>query len=131
MSKRSQRSSQHVSSDRNAAILSCARLGFAIAVGMVITSRGEMGMGALWFLAAATTVGSLTGLDLYLTRNWKRFGRLTWILRLVVACTGAAGLTSAVGVLLGLISPQVAWSFTVFGALAGLLLGIYVVGTSH
>lgn len=102
-----------------------------MAVGIVITTRGEMGISALWFLAAATTAGSLTGLDLYLTRNWNRFGRLGWIGRFVVACTGAAGLTSALGVLLGLISPRLAWSFTVFGAIAGVLCGICAFGRSE
>ena len=111
-------------------MLNGALVGFAIAVGIVIVTRGDLGIGVLWFLAAATIVGSLTGLDLYLTHTWKRFGRFTPVLRFAVACTGAAGLTSAVGVLLGLISAQLAWSFTAFGAIGGLLYGIYVFGTS-
>jgi hypothetical protein len=124
------RSIPHRVSERNASVLNGALLGFAIGVGMVIVTRGDMGISALWFLAAATTVGSLTGLDLYLTRNWSHFGRFTPVLRFTVACTGAVGLISAAAVLLGSISPRVAWSFTAFGAIGGLLYGIYVFGTS-
>jgi hypothetical protein len=52
------------------------------------------------------------------------------MIRFTVACTGAASLTSAVGVLLRLIPSQLAWSFTALGAIGGLLHGIYLFGTS-
>lgn len=115
---------------RNALVLNGAFLGFTIGLGMLIVTGGDMGMRSLWFLGAATAIGSLTGLDLYLTRKWKRFGRFTPSLRFIVACTGAAGLTSSVGIRVGVISPQLAWAFTALGAITGLLYGIYLVSTS-
>lgn len=117
-------------SARTAYVLRGALLGFAIGVGMVIATRGDTGSSAPWFLVAVTGVGSVTGLDLYLTRRWRRFGRFTPMIRFVVACTGANGLASAVAVLLGLIPSHLAWSFTAFGAIGGLLYGVYVFGTS-
>lgn len=117
-------------SNRTAYVLNGAVLGFATGVGMVMLAGLDPGLGALWFLPAATVVGALTGLDLYLSRKWRRFGRFTPLIRFEVACVGAAGVTSAVGVLLGLIPPRLAWSFTAFGAIAGLLYGVYLFGTA-
>ena len=117
-------------SPRTGYLIRGALLGLALGFGMVIASRGDTVPSAPWFLIAATVVGSVTGLDLYLTRKWRRFGRLTPIIRFAVACSGAAGLTSALGVLLRLIPLQLAWSFTAFGAIAGLLYGIWEFGTS-
>src|SRR2546423_4966863 len=121
--KASKRSAPELISGRTAYLLRGAFLGFAIGVGMVIATRGDIGPRAPWFLVAATVVGSVTGLDLYLTRRWRRFGRFTGMIRFAVGCTGAAGLTSAVAVLLGLIPLQLAWSFTAFGAIGRLLYG--------
>jgi hypothetical protein len=123
--KISERSAPKTISRRTAYLLRGALLGFAIGVGVVIATRGDVGASVPWFLGAATVVGSVTGLDLYVTRRWRRFGRFTGMIRFAVACTGAAGLTSAVGVLLGLIPSQLAWSFTAFGAIGGLLYGIW------
>jgi hypothetical protein len=117
-------------SGRTAYLMRCALLGFAIGVGMVIATRGDTVPRAPWFLVAATVVGLVTGLDLYLTRSWRRFGRFTPVIRFAVAGTGAAGLTSAVGVLLRLIPSPLAWSFTAFGAIGGLLYSIYVLSRS-
>ena len=128
--KASKRSAPEPISGRTAYLMRGALLGFAIGVGMVIATRGGTGPGTPWFLVAATVVGSVTGLDLYLTRRWRRFGRFRPMIRFTVACTGAAGLTSAVGVLLRLIPSQLAWSFTALGAIGGLLHGIYLFGTS-
>jgi hypothetical protein len=52
------------------------------------------------------------------------------MLRLTLACTGAAGLTSALGVLLGLLSRRLAWSFTAAAAIGALLYAIYDVVAS-
>ena len=130
MRHRSTRAIPFIVSDRNAFMLNGAVTGFVIGIGMLIVTGGDVGVSSLWFLASAAVVGSLTGLDLYLTRNWRRFGRLTPVLRVAIACTGATGLTSQVGAFLGFISPRLAWSFTAFGAIAGLLYGIYFIGRS-
>lgn len=97
--------------------------GFASGVGMLIATRGDL---SSWFLAIATVVGSVAGLDIYLTRRWRRLGRFRPIVQFVVACTGAAGLVSAVAALVGVISPQLAWSFTAFGAIESLVFGVGV-----
>jgi hypothetical protein len=102
-----------------------ALAGFTIGLGLVIATLGDVGVSVPWFLVAATLVGSVAGLDLYLTRNWRQFGRFTPMLRLTLACTGAAGLTSALGVLLGLLSRRLAWSFTAAAAIGALLYAIY------
>jgi hypothetical protein len=128
--KAAMRSAREPISARTAYLMRGALLGFAIGLGMIIATRGDTGASAGWFLVAAGVVGSVTGLDLYLTRRWRRFGRFTPTIRFAVACTGAAGLTSAVGVVLRLIPSQLAWSFTALGAIGGLLYGIYVFGTS-
>lgn len=128
--KASKRSAPEPISDRTAYLMRGAVLGFAIGVGMLIATRGDAGPGTPWFLVAATVVGSVAGLDLYLTRRWRRFGRFRATIRFTVACTGAAGVTSAVGVLLHLIPWQLAWSFTAFGVIGGLLHAIYVFGTA-
>lgn len=118
-------------SDRAAFVLNGALIGFLVGVGMLMAiGPWNVDFAPLWVLVAVTTIGSLTGLDLYLTRNWRRFGRFTPMIRFEVACVGAAGLTSAVGAVLGLIPHGLAWGFTGFGAIGGLLYGIYILGTS-
>lgn len=112
-------------SERSAYMIRGALVGFALGVAMVVTTSWH-----LWLLVAATVVGSITGLELYFTRRWERFGRFTPTIRFTVACTDAAALTSAAGVLLRLIPSQLAWSFTAFGAIVGLLYGIFELGTS-
>ena len=48
--KPSKRSIPHRVSDRNAFILNGALLGFAIGVGMVVVTGGDVGISVLWFL---------------------------------------------------------------------------------
>jgi hypothetical protein len=129
--KLSKRSAADHLSPRTAYVVQGALLGFAIGFGMLVENRGDLGPSAPWFVIAATAVGAVTGLDLYLSRKWRRFGRFTPMIRFTVACTGAAGLISAVSVLLGLIPSRLAWSFTGFGAIAGLLYDLYLLGTSE
>ena len=129
-SKASKRSTPEPISDRTAYLMRGALFGFALGVALVIATRVGTGPATPWFLVAATVVGSVTGLDLYFTRRWSRFGRLTPTIRFTVACTNAAGLTSAVGVFLHLIPSHLGWSFTAFGAIVGLLYGIFEIGTS-
>lgn len=125
MSKASKRSDPEPIATESTYMKRGALAGFTFGLVLVIATLGDVGVSVPWFLVAATLVGSMAALDLYLTRSWRQFGRFTPMLRLTLACTGAAGLTSALGVLLGLLSPRLAWSFTAAAAIGAILYAIF------
>jgi len=125
----SKSSSTQFGSNRTAYVVGGALFGFIVGIDLVVHGGLESGRSAVWVLAAGPLFGALAGFELYLSRNWTRFGQLTPLIRLTVACAGTAGLLSAVGVLLGLIPRNLVWLFTAGGTVVGLLFGIRLFGT--
>jgi hypothetical protein len=77
-------------------------------------------------LAAGTFFGAIVGLDLYSTRTWRRFGKYTFPIRFVLACSAGGTATGLVGVLLGAVARADLWKYTGGGAIFGLVLLVWL-----
>ena len=78
----------------------------------------------LLLLGASILFGALAGFDLHRTREWRRFGRLTFSVRMMLACSGAAATTGFVGYLLRLVPSGDVWAYSGGGALVGLIVAL-------
>ena len=101
--------------------------GIALAVIMLIACSVDAseiyrgGRGALR-LAVGALFGVIVGLDLHSTRTWRRFGKYTFAIRFILACSaGGTGLGLG-GMLLGIVMASDVWKYGVGGAVLGVLL---------
>jgi hypothetical protein len=105
--------------------------GVALAVLALIQSNLDAGKtypgarGALWLVVGAL-VGVIVGLELHSTRSWRQFGKYTFTIRFVLACSaGGTGLGLG-GMLLGMVIANDLWKYTAGGAGLALLLLFWI-----
>jgi hypothetical protein len=101
--------------------------GVALGVFALIASRDiyRSAQGAL-LLAAGALFGAIVGLDLHSTRTWRRFGKYTFPLRFIFACSAGGSVTGLVGMLLGAVARADLWKYTSGGAILGLVLLVWL-----
>lgn len=73
-------------------------------------------------LAAGALFGAIVGLDLHSTRTWRRFGKYTFPVRFILACSAGGTATGLVGMLIGLVAQADMWKYTGGGAMLGLVI---------
>ena len=73
-------------------------------------------------LGAGALFGAIVGLDLHSTRGWRHFGKLTFALRFVLACSAGGTATGLTEILLGIVARSELWKYSVGGAILGGLL---------
>jgi hypothetical protein len=73
-------------------------------------------------LAAGALFGAIVGLDLHSTRTWRRFGKYSFPIRFILACSAGGTATGLVGILLGVVARGDLWKYTGGGAILGLVL---------
>jgi hypothetical protein len=97
--------------------------GVALGLFALIESIGIHGgaQGAL-LLAAGALFGAIVGLDLHSTRTWRRFGKYSFPIRFILACSAGGTATGLVGILLGVVARGDLWKYTGGGAILGLVL---------
>jgi hypothetical protein len=77
---------------------------------------------AALLLAAGALFGAIVGLDLHSTRTWRHFGKLTFAVRFVLACSAGGTATGLTGILLGIVARSELWKYSLGGAMLGVLL---------
>lgn len=99
--------------------------GIALGVLALVDDLFPGPQGAL-LLAAGALFGAIVGLDLHSTRAWRRFGRSTFAVRFVLACSVGGTATGLTGMLLGIVARGDVWKYGIGGALLGGLLLVWV-----
>ena len=104
-----------------------ALAGLALAVGVLMqdAKEGVTPRGGL-FILAGILFGMIAGIDLHSTRTWKRFGKYTFPVRFVLACSAGGAATGVSGALLRVVSPAAIWQYSLGGAAIGAGLLIWI-----
>lgn len=131
MEPRHEQEKQQLSSSRVAYALVGALGGIALAVAALIDSNLNSretypgARGALW-LGIGAVLGVIVGLDLHSTRTWRRFGKYTFAVRFVLACSaGGTGLGLG-GMLFGRVTATELWKYSAGGALLAVFLLVWI-----
>jgi len=107
--------------------------GFLLGLRVFIAEMTDQGPRGLLLLGAGALFGALAGLDLHSTRKWERFGKYTYIVRFILACSLAGVGTGIAGRLLGLLDNTAFWQYSLAGAGLGavLLVSVWLDGLVH
>ena len=122
--RRYQQKMQRLFSSKPAYALFGALGGIGLGVLALIEDLFPGPRGAL-LLAAGAVFGAIVGLDLHSTRSWRRFGKFTFAVRFVLACSAGGTATGVTGMLFGIVARTDLWKYSVGGALVGVLLLVW------
>jgi hypothetical protein len=125
--RRYQQQVEQRSSSKASYVLSGTLGGVALGVFALILSY-DMYHGALGalVLAAGALFGAIVGLDLHSTRTWRHFGRYTFPIRFLLACSAGGTSTGLVAMLLRIATRVDMWKYTGGGAILGLVLLVWL-----
>ena len=108
-----------------------ALAGLALAVGVLMQeAKGDATPRGGLFVLAGILFGMIAGIDLHSTRTWKRFGKYTFPVRFILACSAGGAATGVSGALLRIVAPSAIWQYSLGGAAlgAGLLIWMKLEG---
>lgn len=127
LNRRNQQKMERAFSSKPSFALFGALGGVALGIFALIVSDGlyRGAQGAL-LLAAGALFGAIVGLDLHSTRTWRRFGKYTFPIRFILACSAGGTATGLVGMLMGVVAQADMWKYTGGGAMLGLVILVWL-----